>query len=167
MIRRWNQRPSEEANLFNPAFLAALTYEFIKAYEQEEDSGASVFLILLALSMSLHRSSRDRLPTTAISNLYNWVMDNQDLQIGFAERARNLWPYVNEALLFGVAQQRLSLSHGHQITLGKQKATFTKTFLEDATSEVRDIVESSRLLGRWFTKSGSESAIAAAFGVKP
>lgn len=69
MIRRWNQRPSEEANLFNPAFLAALAYEFIKAYEQEEDSGASVFLILLALSMSLHSGSRDRLPTTTISNL--------------------------------------------------------------------------------------------------
>lgn len=167
MMRRWNQRPTEEANLFNPAFLAALIYEFIKAYEPEEDSGASLFLVLLALTMSLHGNSRDRLPTTTGSNLYNWVMDNQDLQIGFAERAQNLWPYVREALSFGVAQQRLTLGNGHNLALGKQKATFTKSFLDETTYEVRGIVESCRLLGRWFMKSGSESAIAAALGVKP
>lgn len=167
MIQHWNQRPTEEANLFNPAFLAALVYEFVKAYEPEEDGGSSVFLVLLALAMTLHGNTRDRLPATTGSNLYNWVMDNQDLQIGFAERAQNLWPYVREALLFGVAHQRLNVGGGHNLTLGKQKATFTKSFLDEATYEVRGIVESCRLLGRWFTKSGSESAIAAALGVKP
>jgi len=167
MMQSWSQRPVEEANLFNPAFLGALAYEFIKSFETDDESGASIFLVLLALAISLHSKSRKRLPSTTINNLYNWIKENQDLQIGFAERTENLWPYVREAIIFAVAQKRLSMGSGHNLKRGQKKATFTPSFIDETSYEIRGIVESSRFLGRWFTKSGSESAIAAAFGVKP
>lgn len=167
MIQEWTERPVEEANLFNPAFLCALSYEFIKAYEKEEAEGASLLLIIVALSVCLHTKSRERLPSTTISFFYGWLQQNEDLLVGFPERAKNLAPYIKQAIMFGIKMKKLKVGNGHCVVLAEGKATFSKTFLAETNYETKNIVESCRLLGRWFAKSGTENSIAAAFGVKP
>lgn len=167
MIQSWSRRPVEEANLFNPAFLCALAYEFVKAYDKEKDSGASLVLIVIALSICLHGTSRSRLPQTTIGYFYGWLQQNEDLLIGFPERARNLGPYIKQATMFGMKLNVLKMGDGHHVLLGASKASFSNSFFLDSNEETKNIIESCRLLARWFAKSGSENSIAAALGVSP
>ena len=162
----WARRPVEEANLFNPAFLCGLTYEFTKAYSKEIKAGAPLMLVVIALTASLHSQSRERLPHSTVGYLYGWLQEHESLLVEFAERARNLTPYIKQAIMFGIAAGALEIN-GHHLTLGRAKASFTKSLLDDLTHETRNIIDSSKFLGRWFAKSGSEVSIAAAWGVKP
>jgi hypothetical protein len=167
MIQSWTQRPVEEANLFNPAFLCALSYEFVKAYEKEKAEGASLMIIIIALSICLHTKSRERLPGTTISFFYGWLQQNEDLLVGFPERAKNLGPYIKQAIMFGMKMKKLKMGNGHCVLLAAGKATFPKTFLAETNDETKNIIESCKFLARWLAKSGTENSIAAAFGVKP
>jgi len=166
-LEPWIRRPSEEANLFNPAFLCGLTYEFVKDYAKEQEAGAPLMLIAIALTACLHRGSRERLPHSTVSALYGWLQESEDLLVGFSDRARNVVPYVKQAIMFGMSLDVLAVGEGHRFILGAKRATFPKGFLEDTTPETKEIIERSKFLGRWFAKSGSEVSIAAAWGVKP
>lgn len=166
-LDRWARRPSEEANLFNPPFLCALTHEFLKEFSSHQKDGASIFMVIVALATSLHRSSRERLPYSTVTALYAWVQENEDLLIGFASRAKNIGPYVKEAIMFGLATQTLILGNGSHLLPGTTRAVFSKGFLAETTAETKAIVERSRFMGRWLAKSGSEISIAALLGVRP
>jgi Family of unknown function (DUF6521) len=166
-LEQWTRRPIEEANLFNPPFICALIHEFLKEFSNDRKNGASIFLVIIALATSLHRASRERLPYSTVTPLYAWVQENEDLLIGFASRAKNIGPYVKEAIMFGIAAGTLELGDGSLLVLGTKKATFTKRFLDETTAEMRSIVERSRFIGRWLAKSGSEISIAAVLGVRP
>ena len=159
----WTQRPTEEANLFNPPFLCSLTYEFLKAH----GNGAPITLAVIALTTSLHRLSRERLPYSTVSSLYEWLQGNEDLLIGFAIRCRGIAPYVKEAILFGMSLEALAPGEAHDLQMGTKKALFPKTFLDATTPETKDIIDRTKFMGRWLAKSGSEVSIAAAWGVKP
>jgi hypothetical protein len=163
----WTRRPVEEANLFGPSFLCALSYEYLKEFTKDHEEGSSIFLIILALATCLHRSTRERLPYSTVTPLYAWVQDNEDLLIGFASRAKNVGPFVKEALMFGLATQTLQTGVVARLLPGTKKATFSKSFLDETTPETKSIVERSRFMGRWLSKSGSETSIAAALGVRP
>jgi hypothetical protein len=166
-LEQWAKRPSEEANLFNPPFLCALTHEFLKEFSRHNKGGASIFLVVIALATSLHRNSRERLPYSTVTALYAWVQDNEDLLIGFASRAKNICPYVKEAIMFGLATQTLGLSTGSQLLPGAKKAAFSKSLLEEMTTETKAIIDRAKFMGRWLAKSGSEISIAAVLGVRP
>jgi hypothetical protein len=166
-LDRWERRPREEANLFNPSFLCALTYEFLQDFSRGKSSGASIFLVMTAMATGLHGPTRARLPHSTVTQLYGWIQENEDLMIGFADRARNLNPYVREAVMFGLATGTIVAGEDATLVPGSSKATFSKGFLEQTTPETRTIVERTRFIGRWFAKSGSEMSIAAALGVRP
>lgn len=167
MLERWELRPLEEASLFNPAFCGALVCEFIKAFSGQQKNGAPLTLTLVALSISLHGKSRARLPKTTSASFYQWVQNNEDILIGFAQRARSLKPYVLEAIRFGVSAEAIRCVEGQMLGLGKTPATYTPAKIQSETSETKLIVEQTRLLGRWFSKSGEEAFILSAFGVRP
>jgi hypothetical protein len=167
MLERWDQRPREEAYLFNPAFCGVLACEFVKAFAGKEKSGAPLTLVLLALTISLHCSSRERLPKTTTASLYQWVQSQEEILIGFARRAVVLRPYVLEGVRFTVGTKALSFADGQVLALGEKPATYTAGRLQNETSETKRIVEQTRMLGRWFSRSGEESFILSAFGVRP
>lgn len=102
-LEKWQARPVEEANLFNPAFLSALIQEFLRDYVKAQACGAPLTVVLIAMTTTLHRASRERLPNRTVTPLYAWLQDNEDLLIGFAGRAKNVAPYFKEAILFGMA----------------------------------------------------------------
>jgi hypothetical protein len=115
----------------------------------------------------LHRSCRERLPYSTVTSLYAWIQDNEDLLIGFASRAQNLTPYLKESVLFGFATKTITVDDEGNLRPGKRRATFPKSFLDDTTAETKEIIDRSKFMGRWFAKSGSETSIAAALGVRP
>lgn len=163
----WSARAPEEAHLFNPAFLGSLSFEFVKAYGSKRDGLAPLTLVAVALAISLHGGTRRRFPYSIVTSLYEWLQHNEDLLIGFPERVQGLMPYIREATVFAIAKHILAIAEGHHLRLGPKKAHFPKGFIADTTPETRDIIDRAKFVGRWFAKSGSESSILAAWGVRP
>lgn len=166
-LEPWRDRPIEEANLFNPAFLCALIHEFLKDYTKSQADGAPITVAVIGMTTTLHRASRERLPNRTVTPLYAWLQDNEDLLIGFSSRATNIVPYVKEAILFGMATETLEAGEGHKLLPGAKKAVFPKAFVDSTTPEVRAIIDRTKFMGRWLSNSGSEISVAAAWGIKP
>ena len=101
-LNPWGDRwAPEEANHFNPAYCGVLIYEFIRAYARARKVPASYALVFCALPIVLHPATRNRLPRPTVTRLLPWLEENRDVRVGFADRARNLRPYVREALRYG------------------------------------------------------------------
>lgn len=167
MLEIWKRRPNEEANLFNPAFCGVLVCEFVKAFAGKDKPGAPLTLVLLALTISLHQESRGRLPGSTAASFYQWVQGNESMLIEFSRRASLLKPYILEAVRFGVRSGTLAFQTGHVLGLGDQPATYSPSKIQSDTEETKRIVEQTRMLGRWLAKSGEETFILSAFGVRP
>jgi Family of unknown function (DUF6521) len=163
-LEKWQDRPIEEANLFNPAFLCALV---LRDYRKAQVDGAPMTVVVIAMTATLHRASRERLPNRTVTSLYEWLLDNEDVLIGFANRAKNIVPYIKEAILFGMATETLAVGGGHNLLLGAKKATFPKPFVDTTTAEMKAIIDRAKFMGRWLSNSGSESSVVSAWGVKP
>ena len=106
-VNSWVHRPMEEANLFNPAFVGSLIYEFVKVYQKSKSEGAPLTYVPISLSLSLHRPSRARLPRSTVTSLYQWVQNNEDVLVDFHTRLMGLLPYVREAVQFSMKRQSM------------------------------------------------------------
>ena len=166
-VDAWQWRPAEEANLFNPAFVGSIIYEFVREFQRGKPDGAPLTYLPIALTISLHRPMRNRLPYSTITPLYAWVQDNEDLLIRFHERVMGLLPYIREAIGFSMQQQTIQFGKGHLIQIGEANAYFPASFLRDTTTEVSDVIKRSQFVARWFLKSGSEASILACWGLRP
>jgi hypothetical protein len=167
MLETWRRRPPEEANLFNPAFLGSLLHELSKEFRKQKGIGVPLTYAALGLSVILHGPTRDRLPYSTVTSLYEWLQDNEDVLIGLAARVRGVQPYLKEALRFGLGKSTLVVSEGHSLDVGDGKAHFSAGFLRDTTGETREIIERNKFIARWFAKSGSEASVIAAWGLRP
>ncbi|GEQ99280.1 hypothetical protein JCM17844_29170 [Iodidimonas gelatinilytica] len=167
VLEVWDRRPTEEANLFNPAFIGSLTFEMAKEYEKSKPEGVPLTFVPLVLSIVLHQQTRERLPSSTVSSLYEWMQNNEDVLIGFWERVCGLLPYVREAMLFSLQHQTIRFSEGHLVRLGEKKGHFSAGFMRATTQEVKDVIDGTKFMARWFAKSGSESSILACWGIKP
>ncbi len=163
----WLSRPAEEANHFNPAFCGALIYEFCRSYEKACKRQTALVLPFCALPVTLHSETRILLPNSTITSLFAWLEKTPKVKVGFAERSRALVPYVREGLLFSIKLSALTVNSSGEIALGSKRASFGNKFLDMTTSEMREIVEATRLVGRWFAAAGDEATILAGWGVKP
>jgi hypothetical protein len=162
----WDQRPIEEANLFNPAFCAVVLGEFVKEFQKAKRSSCPYALLFCALPLSLHGKTRGALPSTTLTSLYSWRERNPEVLIGFAERARSLRPVVQEALRFAIGRMALAFADDGGLVLGTKPLTVGKKFEDTITEDARECVATARMLGRWLAKAGATSTIMAAWGVK-
>jgi hypothetical protein len=167
VLEAWQSRPAEEANHFNPAFCGALVYEFCRSYEKAKGTRAPIILPYCALPIALHSETRHLLPRSTVTGMFAWLELTPKVRVGFSDRAKSLAPYIREALLFSFARGVLNAELDATIVLGKKRASFGEKFLESSTEEVRQIVEATRMIGRWFAAAGHESTVMAAWGVKP
>ncbi|WP_273239764.1 three component ABC system middle component [Hyphomonas atlantica corrig.] len=162
----WNARAPEEANHFNPAYCGALIYEFVRAFEKEAPTSPDYALIFCALPVAMHAPTRDSLPRTTLTGLLPWLERTPAARIGFAARARGLAPYLREAIQFALARNALVVDEAGRVALGSKRASFTPKALDDMTTDIRNTVTATRMVGRWFAASGDTSTILAAWGVR-
>ena len=166
-LRPWHDRwASEEANHFNPAYCGALIYEFVRTYQGARKVPPSFPLLFCALPIALHPATRARLPRTIRTQLFPWLENNRDVRIGFANRARNLAPYVREAYRYGLAQRTIRFGAGGRVLSGPESASFTQAALDETTTDVRDTVVAVRKIARWFAAAGDTPTILAAWGIR-
>lgn len=166
-LKPWGDRRAvANANHFNPAYCGVLIYEFIRSYKKAKGSDAPFALIFCALPIALHPRTRDRLPRSTVTKLFPWLQQNRDVRIGFADRARNLTPYVREALRYALARRAIGFTENGLVVVGPKRASFTPTAADEATPEIRDTVDAIRKIARWFAAAGDTSTILAAWGIR-
>jgi hypothetical protein len=162
-MKRWDLRPFETKNLFNPAFCALLMMRSLEAYEIEDPRGIPFSLSLLILPLSLHKGSRDIIAPSSRSYLLKTIEDNPQLLIALAERVTEMLPFTFEA--FGLAMQMGCFqvtAEGRLISVPKK---IKKTI--SGTEESISCQRSARLLGREFARIGDRVTVYTAFGIRP
>ncbi len=102
-MKRWDQRPFEIRNLFNPAFCGLVIFRALNGYEKENSRGMPFSLSLLVLPLCLYKSSREIIANNPRSYLLKTTEMNPEIMIGFAERVTQMLPYTFEGfgLLMG------------------------------------------------------------------
>ena len=160
-----DRRAPAEANHFNPAYCGVLIYEFVRAYKKARKVPASFALVFCALPIALHPATRDRLPRSTLTGLLPWLEQNSDVRMGFADRARNLAPYVREALRYASVRHAICFGDGGVVTTGPKRASFTQAARDDTTMDVRETVDAIRKVARWFAAAGDTATILAAWGI--
>lgn len=166
MLPKWRERPQEDAHLFNPAFCGTLIYEFASNYLKTSRQNEMNFaLVFCALPIVLHKNTREALPDRTVTSLYTWLQRNPEVLVGYSTRASNLAPFLKEAISFCIARESLEITSSGKLILGAQKSNFTPKKLEETTYEIKDIVNRTRMLGRWFAGAGETSTIMASWGI--
>ena len=103
-MKRWDQRPFEIRNLFNPAFCGLVLSRALHGYEEEDARGMPFSLTLLVLPLCLQKDSREAIASSPRSYLLKTAEKNQQIMVGFADRVTQMLPYAFEG--FGLLMER-------------------------------------------------------------
>lgn len=165
-MNKWDSRPQEEANLLNPAFCALILAQAVEDYVKDFTDGMPFALAFVVLPIVLHKPTREALPQRTSKALSSWLDENEDHRATFAERARALSPFVQEALLYSLVHERLRLTDEGLLLVGKKTRGFA-AYLTAATEEVKDCLNKAQFVGRWISSAGNVPTILALWGVRP
>lgn len=161
-LKNWSRRPADVANLFNPAFLAALINRVAVGYSASISRGLPFSLAFVAIPLILHPPATDALPRTARANFHGWLLENPQALIGFAERAQAMAPLVREAISYGLNNSVLTLD---ELRLAP---SLEKQFKKWERSDYnRKFSRDSQLLGKLLGQVSDVATIFALFGIRP
>jgi hypothetical protein len=162
-MKRWDQRPVEIRNLFNPAFCGLVLMRALCGYEEEDERGMPFSLTLLVLPLCLHKPSREILHAGSRSYPLKLVASHPELLVGFARRATDLLPFTFEAMGF--------LMHMGLFTVDVQGRlkTAPKGLRKSVagTAETISCQRVARFLGKEFARVGDRSTLYMTMGVRP
>jgi hypothetical protein len=162
-MKRWSARPIEVRNLLNPAFCALVLVRALKGYEEDGDIGMPFSLSLLVLPLCLHKTSREIIADHSRSYLLKVLAENQQLAVGFAQRATTLMPYSLEALGFAMHMGCFTVTNdGRLRTLPRSvRQSISGTDESVACQRV------ARIVGKQFAEISDRATIYTALGVRP
>jgi hypothetical protein len=159
-VADWRERPQAGAAFLNPALLAAVQASAARAYEAERRGRPMVWpLCFLVAPLVLHRPTREALPASTRTHLPKWVSDHPVLVAGLPARSKSLMPSVREGLRFGLRHDLLVLQDG-MVRAAQPREPKT-------TGELKELLRSAALVGRWTAKSENPSTVFTLLGVRP
>lgn len=163
----WQERPSEIANLLNPAFCALLLHDSIEDFYRESVLKKGIFygLSFLILPIVLHNPTRDALPKTTAPLMSDWLQQTPQVLVGFADRTRLLVPFTKEAIVFGMHKRTLEISKEGYLIPGTLELLSTSLWSDEAEAAL--CIKSAKMLGRWLARSGDPKTIFRTWGVCP
>lgn len=150
----WRERVREEANLFNPYFLAVAVRQVAKAYEGERGASLPWALPFLFVPLLLHEHSRKSLPYTSRTDLVVWLTDHPDVRFLTPQRVVALRPYVREAILVGVRDGLLAVNRS-DLTIAVGATRITQARIDRTGEAAGDILKAAPKLGRWLARNGT------------
>jgi hypothetical protein len=150
----WNQRVREEANLFNPYFLAIAVRQVARAYEAARDEKLPWPFPFLCVPLLLHEHSRKQLPYNSRTDLVVWLTDHPDIRFLTPARVKLLRPHVREALLVGVREGILTIERP-ALTVAEGTTRITQARLDRTSANAGDVLKEAAKLGRWLARSGT------------
>jgi len=161
-VKRWNQRPFEIRNLFNPAFCGLILFRALHGYEEEDSRGMPFSLSLLVLPLCLHKDSREVIAGSPRSYLLKTTEKNQQVMVGFADRVTQMLPYAFEG--FGLLMERgcVAVVDGRiQPLPDKVRKTV------NGSDETISCQKVARIVGREFARIADRVTIYTTFGIRP
>lgn len=166
-MKEWEIRSNEEANLFNPPFLSLLVHETIRGYQKESGNPLPFGLSFLAVSLILHKKTRESFPRSIATLFPAWITrpEGTRAKLGFPTRSRSMVPYVKEGVLFGLTQNLFILESGNLNI--SESPQISKPDAFGATPDHIACSNSAFFCGRWFALSGTVETIFALLGVRP
>lgn len=162
-MKRWDQRPIEIRNLFNPAFCGLILFRALCGYEEEDSRGMPFSLVLLVLPLCLHQQSREIFQQGRRTYLLKVISTHPELLVGFARRTTDMLPFAFEAL--GLLMQIGSLRLDRDGRLKANPIGVRKT--PAGTPESVSCQRVARYLGREFARVGDRSTVYTTLGVRP
>jgi len=162
-MKRWDQRPFEIRNLFNPAFCGLILFRALHGYEEEDALGMPFSLSLLILPLCLHKDSREVIAGSPRSYLLKTAERNQQITVGFAARAMQMLPYAFEG--FGLLMERgcIAIADGGRIQTVRNKVR--KTLV--GTDETVSCQKVAHIVGREFARIADRVTVYTTFGIRP
>lgn len=162
-MKRWDQRPFEVRNLFNPAFCGLVIFRALAAYEEYDDRGMPFSLSLLVLPLSLHRDSREVIASSPRSYLLKTAEKNQQIMVGFADRVTQMLPYAFEG--FGLLMERGCIT----VTDDGRIQTVPKKVRKriNGTAETVSCQKVARVVGKEFARISDRATIYTTLGIRP
>ncbi len=162
-MKRWDQRPFEIRNLFNPAFCGLVLFRAMQGYEEEDPRGIPFSLSLLVLPLSLHKDSREVIAASSKSYLMKITEKNPQMLVRFADRATAMLPYAFEG--FGLLMERSCISVADD---GRIQAIPNKVRMSvKGTDETKSCQRVARFVGKEFARIADRVTIYTTFGIRP
>lgn len=162
-MKRWDQRPFEIRNLFNPAFCGLVLLRAMQGYEEEDPRGMPFSLSLLILPVCLHKDSREVIAASSRSYLLKITEKNPQVQVGFATRAAAMLPYAFEG--FGLLMERGCISVADDGRLKTVSGKVRKSVT--GTDETKSCQRVARFVGKEFARIADRVTVYTTFGIRP
>lgn len=162
-MKRWDQRPFEIRNLFNPAFCGLVLFRSMQGYEEEDSRGMPFSLTLLVLPLCLHKDSREVIAASSRSYLLKITEKNPQVQVGFADRATAMLPYAFEGLGLLMERGCISVATDGRLKTVPDKIRKSVT----GTDETKSCQRVARFIGKEFARISDRVTIYTTFGVRP
>ena len=162
-MKRWDQRPFEVKNLFNPAFCGLVLFRAMQGYEEENPDGMPFSLALLVLPLCLQKDAREVIAGSSRSYLLKTLEKNPQLLVGFADRASDLLPFALEA--FGVLMERgcCVVSQEGRLKTVPNRVRKSVTGTDESVSCRRV----ARIVGKEFARIADRVTVYTTFGICP
>ena len=162
-MREWKMRTKEVAYLLNPAFCGRILYGTVKKYNEISNRLFPFPLIYLVLPLVLHKNTRRAINSRTA--MLVWIQKYPELLIGFAERASDLVEITNVAVELLLQSELLQLTNEAGLQVNKTKKAMSKTRFIDA--EIKECINKSEQVGKWFAMAGNMETIYISLGVRP
>lgn len=162
-MKRWDGRPFEIRNLFNPAFCGLVLFRAMQGYEEEDARGMPFSLSLLVLSLCLHKDSREVIAAGSRGYLLKVTEKSPQVLIGFADRVTAMLPYAFEG--FGLLMERGCISVAADGRLQTVPDKVRK--LVAGTDETKSCQRVARFIGREFARIADRATVYTSFGIRP
>lgn len=164
-MKRWDQRPIEIRNLFNPAFCGLVLFRALHGYEEEDDRGMPFSLSLLVLPLCLHKDSREVIASSPRSYLLKTAGKNQQVMVGFADRSTQMLPYAFEG--FGLLMERGCITVAGDGRIRTLPRKVRKAVDGTGTTETVACQKVARIVGKEFARIADRATVYATFGIRP
>lgn len=161
-VTSWADRSPVVAAMLNPALLATITAAAAAEYERADNAAMPWPLAFLVAPLVLHRDTREALPPSTRSHLTTWISNNPTLRAGLPARAISLREPVREGLRFGMTVGVLAI-----VDSGRIRSSLKSTRRPPEMGDLRLIVRSAGLVGKWFAKLDQPATAFALLGVAP
>lgn len=164
-MKEWAHRPPEIALLLNPAFCGFLTSIGLAEYSKNVSDGAPYAFPFIMLPLILHKPTRQIFPRSSRTVFSTWITNANTAvaKVGFAERAKNMVPYVKEALAFTMQHNCIYVTESGRL----KTSNFTPRSFSKATQEVNECARAAVMCGKWFSMAGDFKTTMVLLGVKP
>jgi hypothetical protein len=120
-------------------------------------------LALLVLPLSLHEKTRNIFKARAQSYLTSILRDHPEIQVGLAERAKDLIPYGMEAFAYLSDRALITVTTDGAISVDQKRITKTPK----GTADTKSCQTVAKSLGKKFAEAGDRATIYTSLGIRP